>query len=216
MKLRWKYFLVLVAASLVPLLTVTWISQNAFRRLGETISERAQNDLTEMISQEMVRATRNYSDIINMGGFAAEQVLRRLAARAELALALARIVGRERGFVRLWRRTGEELGTAASRAVDSIRRKLGKLPLGDEAAVGLAHECSEAFAQDDLRRAAQALGDLIGRLPLDPLEGPAKAILADCRRGLTQHGPERREYLILALYTIDAAVGSLRGAPPNS
>jgi len=36
----------------------------------------------------MVRATRNYSDIINMGGFAAEQVLRRLAARAELALTL--------------------------------------------------------------------------------------------------------------------------------
>lgn len=88
MKLRWKYFLVLVAASLVPLLTVTWISQNASRRLGETISERAQNDLTETISQEMVRATRNYSDLINMGRFASEQVLRRLAARAELALTL--------------------------------------------------------------------------------------------------------------------------------
>lgn len=88
MKLRWKYFLVLVAASLVPLLTVTWISQNASRRLGETISERAQNILTETISQEMVRATRNYSDLINLGGFASEQVLRRLAARAELALTL--------------------------------------------------------------------------------------------------------------------------------
>ena len=88
MKLRWKYFLVLVAASLVPLLTVTWISQNASRRLGETISERAQNDLTETISQEMVRATRNYSDLINLGGFASEQALRRLAARAELALTL--------------------------------------------------------------------------------------------------------------------------------
>jgi sigma-B regulation protein RsbU (phosphoserine phosphatase) len=88
MKLRWKYFLVLVAASLVPLLTVTWISQNASRRLGETISERAQKNLTEMISQEMVRATRNYADLINLGGFASEQVLRRLAARAELALTL--------------------------------------------------------------------------------------------------------------------------------
>ncbi|MGB5535859.1 MAG: hypothetical protein WBN08_08145, partial [Thiogranum sp.] len=88
MKLRWKYFLVLVAASLVPLLTVTWISQNASRRLGETISERAQNNITETISQEMVRATRNYSDLINLGGFASEQVLRRLAARAELALTL--------------------------------------------------------------------------------------------------------------------------------
>jgi len=88
MKLRWKYFLVLVAASLVPLLTVTWISQNASRRLGETISERAQNNLTETISQEMVRATRNYADLINLGGFASEQVIRRLAVRAELALTL--------------------------------------------------------------------------------------------------------------------------------
>ncbi len=88
MKLRWKYFLVLVTVSLVPLLTVTWISQNASRRLGETISETAQNNLTETISQEMVRATRNYSDLINLGGVASEQVIRRLAARAELALTL--------------------------------------------------------------------------------------------------------------------------------
>ncbi|MGD9300358.1 MAG: SpoIIE family protein phosphatase [Desulfobacterales bacterium] len=88
MKLRWKYFLILVTASLVPLLTVTWISQNASRRLGNTISEKARNNLTETISQEMVSATRNYADLINLGGFASEQVLRRLAARAELALAL--------------------------------------------------------------------------------------------------------------------------------
>ena len=64
MKLRWKHFLVLVAASLVPLLAVTWVTQNASRRLGETISERAQNDLTETISQEMVRATRSYADFL--------------------------------------------------------------------------------------------------------------------------------------------------------
>ena len=88
MKLRWKYFLILVAASLVPLLVVTWISQNASRRLGESISEKAQNDLTKTISQEMVSATRNYADLINLGGFASEQVLRRLVARAELALTL--------------------------------------------------------------------------------------------------------------------------------
>ena len=88
MKLRWKYFLVLVTASLVPLLTVTWISQNASRRLGKTISEKAQHNLTETISQEMVSATRSYANLINLGGFASEQVLRRLAARAELALAL--------------------------------------------------------------------------------------------------------------------------------
>jgi hypothetical protein len=68
MKLRWKHFLVLVAASLVPLLAVTWITQNASRRLGKTISERAQNTLTDTVRQEMVRATRSYAAFSHLGG----------------------------------------------------------------------------------------------------------------------------------------------------
>ncbi len=88
MKLRWKYFLVLIAASLVPLLTVTWISQNASRRLGKTISGRAQNTLTDTVKQEMVRATRSYAAFSLLGGVTTELALRVLAAKAELALAL--------------------------------------------------------------------------------------------------------------------------------
>ncbi len=88
MKLRWKYFLVLVAASLGPLLAVTWITQNASRRLGTTVSERAQNTLTDTVRQEMVRATRSYAAFSYLGGVTTELALRVLAARAELALAL--------------------------------------------------------------------------------------------------------------------------------
>ena len=88
MKLRWKYFLVLVAASLVPLLAVTWITQNASRRLGKTISERAQNTLTDTVRQEMVRATRSYAALSHLGGVTTRLGLRVLAAKAELALAL--------------------------------------------------------------------------------------------------------------------------------
>ena len=88
MKLRWKHFLVLLAASLVPLLAVTWITQNASGRLGNTISERAQNTLTDTVRQEMVRATRSYATLSFLGGFASEQCIQRLAAQAELALAL--------------------------------------------------------------------------------------------------------------------------------
>ena len=88
MKLRWKYFLVLLAASLVPLLTVTWISQNASRRLGKTISGRAQNTLTETIQQEMVRTTRSYAAFSLLGAQTATLALRLLTAKAELALAL--------------------------------------------------------------------------------------------------------------------------------
>jgi len=88
MKLRWKHFLVLVTASLVPLLVVTWITQNASRRLGYTISERARTTLTDTVRQEMVRATRSYATLSLLGGFASEQAIQRLAAQAELALAL--------------------------------------------------------------------------------------------------------------------------------
>ena len=88
MKLRWKYFLVLVSASLVPLLAVTWISQNASRRLGKTISGKAQNTLMDTVKQEMVRATRSYAAFSLLGGQTTEFALRILAAKAELALAL--------------------------------------------------------------------------------------------------------------------------------
>ena len=88
MKLRWKHFLVLLAASLVPLLTVTWITHNASRRLGKTISDRVQNTLTDTVRQEMVRTTRNYAAYSHLGGVTTELALRVLAAKAELALAL--------------------------------------------------------------------------------------------------------------------------------
>ena len=88
MKLRWKHFLVLVAASLIPLLAVTWITHNASQRLGESISGKAQNTLTDIVRQEMVRATRSYAMISQLGGFATEQALQKLATQAELALVL--------------------------------------------------------------------------------------------------------------------------------
>jgi sigma-B regulation protein RsbU (phosphoserine phosphatase) len=88
MKLRWKHFLVLLAASLVPLLAVTWITQKASRRLGKTISGKAQNTLTDTVRQEMVRATRSYATLSLLGGLASEQAIQRLATQAELALAL--------------------------------------------------------------------------------------------------------------------------------
>ncbi len=88
MKLRWKHFLVLLAASLVPLLAVTWITQNASRRLGKTISGRARTTITDTVRQEMVRATRSYATLSLLGEFACEQSIQRLAAQAEFALVL--------------------------------------------------------------------------------------------------------------------------------
>lgn len=86
MKLRWKHFLVLLVVSLAPLLAVTWISQNASRRLGKTISGRARNVLADEVRQSMVTAARSYAEITLRGGLATELALQVLAAKAELAL----------------------------------------------------------------------------------------------------------------------------------
>ncbi len=88
MKLRWKYFLVLVCASLIPLLAVTSTTKNTSRHLGETISARARTTITDTVRQEMVRATRSYAMVSSLGGFASEQALQKLATQATLALAL--------------------------------------------------------------------------------------------------------------------------------
>ena len=61
MKLRWKYFIVLLVASLTPMLAVTFISQNASKKLAGTLSEQTQKELMETVRREIVSATENYA-----------------------------------------------------------------------------------------------------------------------------------------------------------
>ena len=88
MKLRRKYFTVLLMASLVPLATVSWISQKASWKLGESISAQARKTLTETLSKEMVFATENYARITNRAKISLDFALQILAKEAERALIL--------------------------------------------------------------------------------------------------------------------------------
>jgi len=88
MKLRWKYFIVLLVASLVPLATVTWISQKASGKLGESISAQARQTLTETVGREMVFATENYAMITRQAKASSEFALQVLAKEAERILIL--------------------------------------------------------------------------------------------------------------------------------
>ena len=89
MKLRWKYFIVLLVASLVPLATVTWISLKASGKLGESISAQARQTLTETVSREMVFATENYAMITRQAKASSEFALQVLAKEAERILILS-------------------------------------------------------------------------------------------------------------------------------
>ncbi len=61
MKLRTKYFLLLLIASLVPMIVVTTISQKASKKLGKSISSQVQKELDESVKREIVFATENYA-----------------------------------------------------------------------------------------------------------------------------------------------------------
>lgn len=123
-------------------------------------------------------------------------------SRMELALALARIVGDERHFINLLRQTQTEPGTAAAQAVGLFKKRISKFPVADDL-IKLSDECAEAFARDQLERGAALLSRVVSLLPLHHLSRSCAMILKECTRGLNEFGPERLEYLLLTLHTLD-------------
>ena len=125
----------------------------------------------------------------------------------ELALALARIVGNEHYFVRLWRRACPEIGTAGSQAVLSLKKKAKKLYMDTGNLITVADDCAEAFAKNDLRRGTALLSDMIDNLPVEKFGETYAVIVRDCAARLDEFGAARGEYIVLSLHTINAALG---------
>ena len=88
MKLRWKYFIVLLVASLVPMLAVTAISQQASKKLGKSISAKTQKVLMETVRREIVSTTENYAMITRRAKSSYEFALHALIREAGIILNL--------------------------------------------------------------------------------------------------------------------------------
>jgi len=86
MKLRWKYFIVLLVASLVPMAAVTLVSQKASKKLGKSISSQTQKALVETVRREIVSATENYAMITHRAKLSLEFALMALIREASIAL----------------------------------------------------------------------------------------------------------------------------------
>ncbi|RZW24690.1 MAG: HAMP domain-containing protein [Desulfobulbaceae bacterium] len=87
MKLKWKFFIVLLLASLVPLAVVSLISYNTSKKLGESISAQTTQALSETVQREIVSATENYAMITGRSKLSAELALHLLISEAEKILA---------------------------------------------------------------------------------------------------------------------------------
>lgn len=137
--------------------------------------------------------------------------------RLELALALARIIGNEHGFVQRWRQMRTEPGTAASQVVRSLRKKKGRWvghgvacpersDRNEASVMGVVDECAEAFARGDLERGAGLLGQVMGQLlgagGAAGLSEASARILGECAVRLDEFGVDRAEYVLLALHVL--------------
>ncbi|MBW1864409.1 MAG: SpoIIE family protein phosphatase [Deltaproteobacteria bacterium] len=88
MKLRWKYFLILLVASLIPMAIVTGISQKATKKLGKSLSTETYNTLAASVQREIVSATENYAMITLWTKTSLELALQVLIREAAISLTL--------------------------------------------------------------------------------------------------------------------------------
>ena len=76
-----------------------------------------------------------------------------------------------------------------------------------------AGHCAEAFAQQDSGQGRRLLRDLIDQLPPAGLDPALLSILDECKRDLAEDEAGHLEVLLLALHTLDVALGQFESFP---
>lgn len=127
-------------------------------------------------------------------------------ARRELALALARIIGDDAYFIRLWRRLAADPDTATAQALLALKKRLCRLSEGDAGLPDDIDAASEAMASGRLDEGTRLLAAIMRRLKLDmPADGDAvTTVLAHCAAAVASTSDGRVEYLVLMLHALDA------------
>ncbi len=85
LKLRWKFFIILLVFSLTPLIVVTVVSQRGTQLLGKTISEDARMRLTHIVGMELRQTAENSAKVLQRTKDAMAFYLQVLVGEAELA-----------------------------------------------------------------------------------------------------------------------------------
>ena len=127
------------------------------------------------------------------------------AARWELTLALARIVGDETAYVRLIRRGKADLGKAASQALLTQSNHYRRQMVADVDLLTLIDQCMEAFSAAEPAQGVALLCHLIDQVIQTVPESPGRTILLACRDKLSVAIAPQPEYIALALHVLGTA-----------
>jgi MFS family permease len=131
-------------------------------------------------------------------------------SRAELVLALARIVGGEPSFTRLWRKARRDVATGLSPALASCRRRLRRSALATPEMLAILDACNESIAGGDLPAASPLLASALAMLPASRLGDVLTLMLPGCRELLRPENPALRECLVLSVHVLGESINCLR------
>ena len=127
-----------------------------------------------------------------------------------MSLALARIIGNEHQFVRLWRSTRLDFGTGCTQALAVLHKRIAaEWPFSAQRDETL-DAAEQALAAQDLDIGAENLGRLIRYAPLERMPPRLASVLVECGCRLEQFGAERKEYVLLTLTALHAALTTPR------
>jgi len=188
---------------------------------------RALAKLNDMESvPEIIKAFKNeINDNIRTGYAAALGRLRRKEAlpdivallrclpddrlRGDVALAVARIIGGEHHFVRLWKRGRADFETTCAEELLELETKAGTSAVITGECRRIIGECARHFEQRNKAAGAKEICAMINLLPKDNMDPLIAGLLRECDEQLRAHGGERDDYIILALTAARLAIVSL-------
>lgn len=128
-------------------------------------------------------------------------------SRGEIGLAIARMVGDEKYYLQHWRPLQSDFNTSTAQALLAFQKPAegcGMLEIAE-----VAQATANSFAAGDADAATTSLVTMLQWLPKDNLEKTIAKVAKGCIDGIEEHGERRKEYILLSLHTMDAALKQL-------
>jgi MFS family permease len=128
-------------------------------------------------------------------------------SRGEIGLAVARIVGDEKYYLQHWRSLNTDFNTSTAQALLAFQKPAERCGMAEMAEV--AEASANSFASGDLDLGVTTLATMLRWLPKRDLDRTTVVVSQRCIAGLQEHGKRRKEYILLALHTLDTAFNQL-------
>ena len=128
-------------------------------------------------------------------------------SRGEIGLAIARIVGDEKYYLRHWRSLHSDFNTSTAQALLAFQKPAERCGMAELAEV--AEVSANNFALGDLDSGVTSLATMMHWLSTNGLDETTDQVLRRCIDGLQEFGASRKEYILLSLHALDTAFGQL-------